>query len=78
MNGVSKEIFKYSAIGVSLIGSLYIIYSLTMGILNIATNDLNHMDKNIEAQTEAIIRLDGKATEQIKILEKIYEQGIKN
>ena len=51
---IPKELFKYSAIGVALIGALYIIYALAMGVLRLQTNDLNHMDENIKTQTEAI------------------------
>jgi len=68
---IPKEIFKYSAIGVALIGALYIVYALCMGILALQTNDLNHMDESVKEQTKVLIRLEGKSDQQLEVLKEI-------
>ena len=74
MNGITKEIFKYSAIGVSLIFALYILYQVIMGLFTLQTNDLNHMDENVQLQTEAIIRLEASSNMQVELLKDIKEK----
>ena len=74
MNGITKEIFKYSAIGVSLIFALFILYQVIMGLFTLQTNDLNHMDENVQAQTEAIIRLEASSGVQVELLKDIRDK----
>lgn len=57
MNGLQKDIFKYSALGVALIMTIYLGY-------RIISNHLLH-------QTEVLIKIDQKSNQQIELLKDI-------